>query len=301
MKHSYFSALLLLFTLSISINPVFGASLSEIQKERIAHGQYLAYAADCVACHTQPGGQTFVGGRAIYTPMGTIYSTNITPDNIYGIGLYNYNDFVRALREGIAKDGHRLYPAMPYPSFAKMSDHDIHALYMFFAYGVKSVEQPNKENDISWPIRFRWLLSVWDNVFIEEGIYRPTAEQSDIWNRGAYLVQGVGHCGSCHTPRGFAAQEKALDHSDKLYLSGHKHDTWNSPNLRGDKNTGLGDWTEEDIVNFLKTNHVEKAALLGAMIGSPPSSTQYMTQQDLEAIAVYLKSLPPLVEVKNGD
>jgi mono/diheme cytochrome c family protein len=205
-----------------------------------SEGEYLARAGDCIACHSVRGGKAFAGGLRMGTPMGVIYSTNITPDPETGIGNYSYEDFDRAVRSGIAKDGHHLYPAMPYPSYAKISDEDMQALYAFFMREVPPVRQENKPNEIPWYRSPRWPLAVWNTIFARSGVYAARADRDAAWNRGAYLVEGLGHCGACHTPRGWAFQEKALDDGGGAYLQGAELDAWSAPSLRGDLRTGLG-------------------------------------------------------------
>ena len=178
------------------------------------------------------------------SPLGNIYSTNITPDPETGIGGYSLADFDRALRQGIAKDGHRLYPAMPYPSYAKLSDADVAALYAFFMKQVPPVHQANRPNEIPSYLDMRWPLAIWSSLFTDSGSYVNKSGHDAAWNRGAYLVQGLGHCGACHTPRGFALQEKALDESNSDYLAGALLDAWYAPDLRGDVRTGLGRWSQ---------------------------------------------------------
>ncbi|TFZ51653.1 c-type cytochrome [Serratia proteamaculans] len=259
---------------------------------RLQHGEYLARAGDCAACHTGPSGVPFAGGLKMTTPVGAIYSTNITPDKQTGIGEYSLQQFSDALRKGVARDGTRLYPAMPYPSFAKISDGDIRDLYLYFTRQVKPVVQQNKDSDIPWPLNMRWPLALWNLAFREDGAYRPDVTQSLDWNRGAYLVQGLGHCGSCHTPRGIGFQEKALSQSDDAYLSGGTLEGWHAANLHADKVNGLGSWSSEDITRFLKTGHNNRLAAFGSMVDVVQDSTQHLSDADLRAIASYLQSLP---------
>jgi mono/diheme cytochrome c family protein len=255
-------------------------------------GEYLARAGDCVACHSVPGGKAFAGGLKMGSPLGNIYSTNITPDPETGIGGYSLEDFDRAVRQGVAKDGHRLYPAMPYPSYAKLTDADVAALYDFFMKLVPPVHQANKPSEIPSYLSFRWPLAIWSSLFTTSGSYVNKSDHDADWNRGAYLVQGLGHCGACHTPRGIAFQEKALDDSSTDYLSGAALDAWYAPDLRGDARTGLGSWSKDDIVAFLKNGHNRGETAFGSMIDVVNNSTPYLSDADLNAIAVYLKSLP---------
>jgi mono/diheme cytochrome c family protein len=255
-------------------------------------GEYVARAGDCVACHSVPGGKAFAGGLKMGTPLGAIYSTNITPDPDTGIGNYTFEDFDRAVRKGVAKDGHRLYPAMPYPSYAKITDDDMRALYDFFIKEVPQVKQANKPSEIPGYLSFRWPLAIWDALFTESGTYVPSKEHDAAWNRGAYLVEGLGHCGACHTPRGWAFQEKALDDGSSTYLEGAELDAWFAPNLRGDQRTGLGAWSQGDLAAFLRTGHNDRAVAFGSMLDVVNNSTPYLSDDDVNAMATYLKSLP---------
>jgi alcohol dehydrogenase (quinone), cytochrome c subunit len=259
-------------------------------------GEYLARAGNCVVCHTAPGGRPFAGGLKMATPGGVIYSTNITPDKNTGIGNYTLEEFGRAMRQGIAKDGHRLYPAMPYPSYAKLNDEDIRSLFDFFTKEVTAVSRRNEPSELAWPLSMRWTLALWSAFMTDSRVYSAKPENGSEWNRGAYLVQGLGHCGACHTPRGWAFQEKALDQTQSGYLSGNELDNWSASNLTGDPNTGLGRWTERDIRDFLKRGRNRYAAAFGTMIDVINNSTQYLSDADLTAIAKYLKSLPPAVD-----
>ncbi|EFE97613.1 Alcohol dehydrogenase cytochrome c subunit precursor [Serratia odorifera] len=272
-------------------------AISTPTAELIQRGEYVARLSDCVACHSTPDSKPFAGGLEMATPMGAIFATNITPDKQTGIGSYRLADFDRALRQGVAADGHRLYPAMPYPSYAKLSDEDVQALYAFFLHGVSPVSEQNRPSEIPWPLNMRWPLALWNALFTESEPYQAknltnTGEEEALWNRGAYIVQGAGHCGSCHTPRSVAMNEKALTERSPLYLSGALLDGWYAPSLRGDHNTGLGRWSEEEIVQLLKTGRNKHAVVFGSMTEAFNNSTQFMTDYDLKAVAHYLKSLP---------
>ena len=259
----------------------------------VARGAYLAKAGDCVACHSAPKGKPFAGGLPMTTPMGKIYTTNITPDPDTGIGKWSEEDFEKALRQGVAKDGHNLYPAMPYPSYAKVRDDDVKALYAYFMKGVAPVSQANRASDIPFPLNMRWPLKVWNMVFLDKGVYRDKDGQAVAWNRGAYLIQGLGHCGSCHTPRGFAFQEKALDETGGAWLTGGVLDGWFASNLTSEHNVGLGRWSDADLTTFLKTGANAHATAFGSMTDVINHSTQAMNDQDLAAMSAYFKSLPP--------
>lgn len=258
----------------------------------VERGEYAARLSDCVACHSTEGGKAFAGGLAMGTPLGTIFSTNITPDRETGIGNYTLAQFDNAVRQGVAPDGRRLYPAMPHPSYAKLSDDDVRALYDYFMHHVPGVQQKNRPTTIAWPLNMRWPLAFWNLAFANAGTYRPNPSQDELWNRGAYLVQGPGHCGSCHTPRGIAIQEVALDDRDPRFLSGALLDGWYAPSLRNDHNTGLGRWSEDDVVAYLKDGRNQHGVVFGSMMEAFNNSTQFMTDRDRAAIARYLKSLP---------
>ncbi|WP_347170893.1 cytochrome c [Pseudomonas salmasensis] len=258
----------------------------------VSRGEYVARVSDCVACHSLPGKTPFAGGLEMATPLGAIHATNITPDREHGIGTYSLADFDRAVRHGVAPGGRRLYPAMPYPSYVKLSDDDIQALYAFFMKGVQPANEPNLPSSIPWPLNLRWPIALWNGVFAPTATYAAKPGQDALWNRGAYIVQGPGHCGSCHTPRGLAFNEKALDESGAPFLAGALLDGWYAPSLRQDHNTGLGRWSEEQIVQFLKTGRNQHAVVYGSMTEAFNNSTQFMQDDDLAAIARYLKSLP---------
>jgi len=272
-----------------------GAAAAQPDPALVQQGQYLAAAGDCAACHTTVGGKPFAGGLGIASPIGTIYSDNITPDKTNGIGDWSYDDFARLMRRGITKQGYTVYPAMPFPSYSRISDADMHALYAYFMLGVAPVDQANEKPDIPWPLSMRWPMHVW-RWFFAPGAhdFQPEPGQDAQTARGAYLVQTLGHCGSCHTPRDFTLQEESLsDAGHPSYLSGGGAiDGWMPVNLRGDATIGLGAWSEADIVSFLKTGSNDKTAAFGGMSQVVAESTQYLTDQDLQDIAKYLKSLP---------
>ncbi|MRS15359.1 c-type cytochrome [Enterobacteriaceae bacterium RIT691] len=247
-------------------------------------GEYVARVADCMACHTAAGGEANAGGKKFSTPVGDIYSTNITPDKTHGIGNYTYADFEKAVRQGIAKDGHPLYPAMPYPSYAKMSDQDIRALYDYFMHDVPPSATANRESDIPWLLSARWPLHIWNALFTDSpsGV---RAGDDELLKRGAYLVEGPGHCGACHTPRGVAMQEKAYDDSSPAFLSGAMIDGWYAPSLRS------LNLPPEELKALLLTGRSKHAAISGSMGEVIEQSTQYLTDDDANAIVHYLLSL----------
>ena len=274
-------------------SPFDGVAMATEASFPVEDTSYVARLADCVACHSLPGKAPFAGGLPMGSPLGVIYATNITPDPTTGIGSYTLAEFDNAVRRGVAKDGHRLYPAMPYPSYAKMTDEDIQKLYDYFMFEVEPVNQPNPEGGIPFPLDQRWPLAFWNVAFAPDKVYEPKPDQSEAWNRGAYIVQGAGHCGSCHTPRGIAINEVALDESSDAYLSGALLDGWHASNLRGNNAAGLGRWNEQDIVDLLKFGRNQHATVFGSMLEAFNNSTQFFTDEDLMAVATYLKTLTP--------
>ena len=262
----------------------------------VAHGEYLARAGDCIACHTTQGGKPFAGGLKFDTPIGVIYSTNITPDANTGIGKWSYDDFAKAVRQGVRPNGETLYPAMPYPSYARLSDDDMKALYAYFTRGVAPVAQQNRAVDIPWPLSMRWPLGIWRTLFAPKVQAFDGSHYHDaIVARGAYLVQGLGHCGACHTPRARTMQELALSdlEGDDFLAGGGAIDGWVPSSLRGNPRTGIGAWNEDDIIQFLKAGRNLHTAAFGGMTDVVQHSMQYMTDADLLAMARYLKTLPP--------
>ena len=265
--------------------PDFGAS---IDPALIRRGKYVAQLGDCVACHTEKGGAEMAGGLALETPMGTIWSTNITPDPKTGIGGWTFGEFDRAMRKGVAADGHNLYPAMPYPSYAKISEEDMTALWAYLTKGLQPVEKANRMAAMNFPFNLRFGLSYWNAVFVDGTPFIPNRSKDEVWNRGAYLVQSLGHCGACHTPRGVGFNEVAMTEKGKSgeqFLAGAKVENWHAVELRDL-------WTVEDTVQLLKTGQSRFATASGSMTDVILHSTQNFTDDDLVAMATYLKSLP---------
>jgi mono/diheme cytochrome c family protein len=271
-------------------------------KALIAKGEYLARAGDCVACHTAPGGKPFAGGLAIKSDLGSIFSTNITPDKQTGIGDYTEAQFTDAVRNGVRADGAHLYPAMPYPSYHKVADEDMHALYTYFMHGVEPVSNKPTATALSFPFSQRWGMWFWNLAFDAPSDAPKSAAGLTEVQRGEYLVEGLGHCGSCHTPRGFAMQETAYDTGSDSYLSGGDLNGWPVPSLRarGSSAEGIVGWSQQDIVDYLGMGRNRVAAVGGEMTSVIEHSMGYMNDGDLNAIAAYLKSLPAeqLVETK---
>lgn len=248
-------------------------------------GEYVAKLGDCAACHTSEASKPLAGGKGFPTPIGTVYATNITPDKTHGIGNYSLPEFIKVMREGITRSGDPLYPAMPYTAYAKMSDEDLTALYHYLMQDVQPQAVANKESDIPWPLNMRWPLNGWNWVYHDDSRFTPVAGKSEEWNRGAYLVQGAGHCGSCHTPRGLSMQEKALTEVDPLYLSGATLDGWYAPNIRGTR------YDKQALIDLLKTGRSQHQAVSGPMAEVITHSSQYFSDADLASIATYLTEL----------
>ncbi|MBM0509948.1 c-type cytochrome [Aeromonas hydrophila] len=248
-------------------------------------GEYVAKLGDCAACHTSEASKPLAGGKGFPTPIGAVYATNITPDKTHGIGNYSLPEFIKVMREGITRSGDPLYPAMPYTAYAKMSDEDLTALYHYLMQGVQPQAVANKKSDIPWPLNMRWPLNGWNWVYHDDSRFTPVAGKSEAWNRGAYLVQGAGHCGSCHTPRGLGMQEKALTEADPLYLSGATLDGWYAPNIRGTR------YDKQALIDLLKTGRSQHQAVSGPMAEVITHSSQYFSDADLASIATYLTEL----------
>lgn len=257
------------------------------QADLIKRGEYLAHAGDCIACHTVRGGKPYAGGYALPTPFGTLYSPNLTPDKETGIGTWTADDFYRAMHTGRAKDGSFLYPAFPYTSYTKVTRADTDAIFAYLQ-SIPAVHQENHPSAMPFPFNIRMSLLGWQIMFMSKGEYKPDPNKSVEWNRGAYLVEGLGHCAMCHTsinPLGGPIKSAAFS-GGLIPLQ-----NWYAPSLTSDKE-GVGDWTVQDLVDFLKKGVSDKGAVYGPMSSVVHESMQYMNDDDLRAMAVYLKSLP---------
>jgi len=252
----------------------------------IARGRYLVYAGDCAACHTDAGGRPFAGGRAVPTPFGTIYATNITPDRETGIGAWTEDDFWKAMHQGVRRDGSHLYPAFPYPWYTRLGRDDVLAIKAYLDT-LPPVRQPNKEPALPWPLSWRGSLVVWNAMFFKPGVYALNTGKSAQWNRGAYLVEGLGHCAACHSPKNALGAVKNRD----AFLGG-QGEGWFATSLRPTSGEGLGGWSRKDIVDYLKTGATDRARAMGPMAEVVHNSTMHLTDADLEAIATYLQDLP---------
>lgn len=245
----------------------------------VAHGEYLAQAGDCVACHTAPEGKLFAGGRAMPTPFGTLYTSNITPDPETGVGKWTADQFYTMMHTGRSPDGGLLYPAMPFGSYTKVTRADSDAIFAFMQ-SVAPVKQPNKPHDLKFPYNNRSLIIGWRTLFFTEGEYKPDAAKSDEWNRGAYLVQGLGHCAMCHSAinaLGGSSESSAFE-GGLIPMQ-----NWYAPSLTSNKEGGLGDWSIEDISDLLRTGISKRGAVYGPMADVTYNSLQYMTEADTRA------------------
>lgn len=266
------------------------AASAPADADLIEQGRYLATASDCAACHTAKNGKPFGGGLAISSPVGTIYASNITPSTSSGIGNYTEAEFSRALREGIRSNGANLYPAMPYTSYAALSNDDVHALYTYFMQGVAPVNVKAPETKLPFPMNLRMSMKGWNLIFLDKDHYQNDPSKSAEWNRGHYLVSGAAHCSACHTPRGFLMGEET-----SKALSGGQVGAWFAPNITSDPVDGIGTWTQEDIVTYLHTGKLRgRAQAAGSMGEAVEHSFQYLSPQDLNAIATYMKTVPAI-------
>jgi mono/diheme cytochrome c family protein len=255
----------------------------------LARGQYLAIAANCQACHTEEGGTPFAGGRPFPTDFGTIYSSNITPDSETGIGSWSDADFLRAMHEGISKDGTRLYPAFPYAAYTYLTDEDVLAIKAYLS-SVPAVKNTPPKADLRWPYNQRWLMAIWSKMYNPNQRFQPVASQSAEWNRGAYLSEALGHCGDCHTPRNAL---QGLDNRNKF--AGGVADGWRAYNLSSDKVSGIGAWSAEELEKYLRTGRSpEHGTAFGPMALAVHLSFQKLTESDVKAIVTYIRSVPPV-------
>jgi mono/diheme cytochrome c family protein len=254
----------------------------------VERGEYLARAADCMVCHTAKGGQTFAGGLAFSLPFGTLYSTNITPDKETGIGTYSDQEFLNALHRGVRKDGARLYPAMSFTSYTYMTDADALAIKAYL-FSLPPVRATPPANTLGFPFNQRWAMGFWSAVFNADKRFEPNTAQSPEWNRGAYLAEALAHCGECHTPRNLAF---ALDNRAKF--AGAVTAGWRAFNISSDKGTGVGGWSDEELISYLSTGHAAgHGTASGPMGEAVDHSFSRMAPEDIRAMVAYLRSVPP--------
>lgn len=279
--------LLGLALLVAGLQPCTAATTSSHATE-VQRGHYLAEAGDCASCHTAPGGKPFAGGLPVPTPIGPIFSTNITPSKTDGIGNYTLQQFSRAVRAGVRRDGKRLYPAMPYTAYAQLTNGDVQALYAYFMHGVPPVASRPPRTHLPFPFNIRLSMAAWNLLFLDRKPFTPDPNQSAEWNRGAYLVQGLAHCSTCHSPRNLLMAEEP-SHA----LAGGKVGTWVAPNITPSAKSGIGNWSEQAIVDYLHSGSAPgKAQAAGPMAEAVDFSLRHLTAADLQAMAVYLKTVP---------
>jgi mono/diheme cytochrome c family protein len=270
-------------------NPGISAAVAQRQPD-VSHGEYIYRLADCAACHTKPGGETLAGGLPLVTPMGTIYTTNITPDRDTGIGKYNFTDFARAVRLGVRPDGTRLYPAMPYTSYAKMSDEDLQDLFGYLQKDITPVKATAPATTLAWPYSMRWTLAFWNVAFLDGSHFTSDPSKDAQWNRGAYVVEALEHCGECHTPRRVT---QSLNNSQKF--SGAALQGWKAYNITGSKQSGLGGWGDDSLAAYLSTGHADgHSSASGPMAEAIDNSLRYANTDDIHAIVAYLRTIPAI-------
>jgi mono/diheme cytochrome c family protein len=251
--------------------------------DRIERGRYLAVLGDCAGCHTAPGGAPFAGGLALQTPFGTLVAPNITPDPDTGIGNMTNDDFLATLHEGRGHNGKRLYPAMPYPAYTKMTDDDVLAMRAYFAT-IAPVKNHVVSNQLPFPLNIRLAMAFWNGLNFTSGRYQSNPQKSAAWNRGAYIVEGPAHCGTCHTPKTLLGGDK-----NNVALTGATLQGWFAPDITNDTRKGIGGWSTDDLVQYLKTGTNKWTLASGPMAEAVSHSTSQMNDEDILAIATYLK------------
>jgi mono/diheme cytochrome c family protein len=265
-----------------------GAASANATTQTINRGEYLARAGDCVACHTAPGSRQFAGGRAMPTPFGNLYVPNITPDEETGIGRWTADEFYRMMHTGVSRDGTLMYPAMPFASYTKVTREDSNAIFAYLL-SVPPVHQKNRPHELRFPYNNRELLLGWRALYFREGEYVPDPQQSAAWNRGAYLVQGLGHCAMCHT----AINALGGSSESKAFEGGMiPNQNWYAPSLTSNREAGLGGWSIKDIGDLLQVGISSRGTVYGPMAEVVYNSLQYLSDEDVAAMAVYLKALP---------
>ena len=268
-------------------NPT-GVPAALAQASLVERGKYLAKAADCMVCHTTQGGQDYAGGLGFKLPFGTLYSTNITPDQETGIGNYSDQDFLGAVHRGKRRDGAWLYPAMPYTSYTYISDADALAIKAYL-FSLPPVRATAPKNTLAFPFNQRWAMGFWSGLFNPDTRFEPDTSKSPEWNRGAYLAEALAHCGECHTPRNLAF---ALNNRKKF--AGAVTAGWRAFNISSDKTTGVGGWRDEDLVSYLSTGHATgHGTASGPMGEAVDHSFSQMAPEDIRAVVAYLRSVPP--------
>jgi mono/diheme cytochrome c family protein len=284
-------------TPATAVNPTTATTAStDTRPEIVRRGEYLARAGDCIACHTAPRGKLFAGGLAMETPFGTLYSPNITPDVQYGIGSWSEEAFFKMMRTGRKPNGELIYPAMPIAQYTKVTREDSNAIFAFLRT-VEPVREPNRKHTLRFPFNQRDLLYGWRTLYFREGEFQPDPTRSVEWNRGAYLVEGLGHCTMCHTKINMLGGSSQRDQFAGGLIPVQN---WYAPSLTSSKEGGLGDWSIQDIVDLLQAGISNRGAVYGPMAEVTYHSLQYLSDEDIRAIAVYLKSLPDQGGRKSG-
>jgi mono/diheme cytochrome c family protein len=269
-----------------------GAIPAVAEEDAVTRGEYLVHAGGCFSCHTVAGGEKLAGGRALATPFGTFYSPNITPDPETGIGRWTDALFLQALREGVRPDGANYFPVFPYPSFTGITDRDALAIKAYL-FSLPPVHRENRPHDVPLPFSWRFLQAGWKLLFFTPGPFPPAPERSIVYNRGAYLVTALAHCGECHTPRNFLG---ATQSGQRLAGAPDGPDGQLVPNITPDRDTGIGKWEKDDVVELLRTGTTpELSKVKGAMRETVDDGLKYLSDSDLEAIADYLFAQPPIV------
>ncbi len=282
--------------LALSLMAHFDAALAQTNSELIDKGKYLTTAGGCVSCHTNPGGEPFAGNRAIPTPFGTIYSSNITPDKDTGIGKYTDDQFYKALHDGIMANGNYLYPAMPFTSFTKVNRDDVLAIKAYL-FSLKPVHSEQKPDKLAFPFDIREGLAAWRALYFKPGEFQPDPGKSAQINRGAYLVEGLAHCGQCHTPRNIAEANESGEALQGAAIQG-----WYAPNITSDWTQGIGSWSNDDLLSYFKKGFAEGHGIaVGPMSEMIHDDLKHLTDDDLNAIVAYLKSTPPKQEAAKSE
>lgn len=273
--------------LILSAGTAAAAGIDSQDFSQVERGHYLSIVGDCAACHTLPdSGHDLAGGRAIETPFGELIAPNITPDPLTGIGAWTDQEFINSLTKGTGRNGSHLYPAMPYNYYTKVTREDALAIRAYLNT-VPAVQNAVNPNQLPFPLDIRASMLVWNRVFFTPGTFRPDPNKSAEWNRGAYLTEGLGHCGACHTPKNFLGGDKTGER-----LRGYTLQGWVAPDITNDQRRGLGGWSVDEVATYLKTGHSRTGAATGLMSETVGNSTSHLSDTDLKAIATYLKNQP---------
>ena len=290
-------SVLLTATVLTWLAPGWASADTPANSDQIARGKYLATAGDCVACHTKPGpgGVPFAGGQYVSTPFGDLPTPNLTPDKETGIGTWSDDDFYRAMHLGIRKDGANLYPGLPYQWFTHVTRDDVLAIKAYL-FSLAPVHAPTPPNKMAFPFNIRQGIAGWNAVYFTPGEFKPDTAKSAQWNRGAYLVEGLAHCSDCHTPK-----NTALAPINSQAFAGGVLDSWYAPNITSDPKEGIGTWSQDELVTYLKTGAKQgRGVVFGPMAQTVHDSLSHLTDADLIAMAVYIKALPAKRSYKQG-